>query len=52
MKKNVCYVAILCAGLAVASCGSCRKVHGCTYPDLKENANIQASGMEINRGSE
>ena len=52
MKKNITYAAILCAGLAVASCGSSRKVRGCDYPDLKENANIQASGLEISRGGD
>lgn len=52
MKKNITYAAILCAGLAVASCGSSRKVHGCDYPDLKENSEIRASGLEISRSDD
>lgn len=49
MKKNITFAAILCVGLAVTSCGSSRKVHGCDYPDLKENSEIHVSGLEISR---
>lgn len=49
MNKKLTYVGCLSMYLAAVSCSSNRKVQGCEYPDLKDAAEIQAGGIQVER---
>ena len=52
MNKIVTGAAILGMGMAVASCGSNKKIQGCTYPNLKDKTEIQGDGVVVSRNDE
>ncbi len=52
MNKKVTSAAILCLSMAIASCGSNKKIQGCDYPNLKDKTEIQSNGLEVSHSDE
>lgn len=51
MKKNIATIPSLLMAMAFCSCGTGKKIHGCEYPDLKNNSKIESgmSNLEANK---
>lgn len=47
MKKTATIPSLLLVALAFCSCGTRKYIHGCEYPDLKENTRIESGTKNI-----